>query len=215
LEHSPDEPLVYRALGQVWLDRAQAHNDRVFLSKALEALTRVASGPAATSEVLTLYGRALLLDDQVEAAERALDQARTRFPIDPSSLLLLATAAERQNHFDAAREALVSYMSLVPEDPEIVARAMHIATLSTRLRDYQTAILWLERAIERNPDDGRVLAALADAQMKAGYVAAAQATQAAIMRGLEKDARSVTLESLQRSPSLARPTSSVAPVSGQ
>ena len=57
-----------------------------FLSKAREALERVASSPAATSETLTLYGRALLQEGDVDAAERALQQATTRFPIEPSAL---------------------------------------------------------------------------------------------------------------------------------
>ncbi len=60
LERTPDHPLVYGALGRVWLDIAQARNDRVALNKALEALERAGSGSAATSEALTLYGRALL-----------------------------------------------------------------------------------------------------------------------------------------------------------
>src|SRR5262249_32589908 len=54
LERMPDDPTLYRALGQVWLDSAQARSDRVDLSKAREALERVASSPAATSEVLAL-----------------------------------------------------------------------------------------------------------------------------------------------------------------
>ena len=65
LERSPNEPEIYRALGQVWLERPR--DDRAFLSKARAALERVASSPAATSEMLTLYGRALLQDGDVDA----------------------------------------------------------------------------------------------------------------------------------------------------
>src|SRR5207247_1259775 len=89
LERYPDEPLIYRALGQVWLDRPR--DDRAFLSKAREALERVASSPAATSDVLTLYGRALLQEGDVEAAERTLQLATSRYPIDPSAFLLYAS----------------------------------------------------------------------------------------------------------------------------
>src|SRR5690606_35766377 len=37
-ERFPDSPLVYTALGRVWLTAAEARNDRVALNKALEAL---------------------------------------------------------------------------------------------------------------------------------------------------------------------------------
>lgn len=37
-EHYPEQPYVYVALGRVWLEIAQANNDRVALSKALGAL---------------------------------------------------------------------------------------------------------------------------------------------------------------------------------
>ena len=166
LTGTPDQPLVYRALGQVWLDRALAHNDRVFLSKALEALARVASIPAATSDVLTLYGRALLLDGQIDLAERTLEQASTRYPLEPDSLVLYATAAERQSHLDAARQALIDYTGLVTDEGELLTREAHIAALSVKLNDPQTAVLWLERASEKAPDDTRLAASLAEAQTK-------------------------------------------------
>ena len=58
LELNPNEPAIFGALGRVWLERPR--EDRAFLSKARQALERVSSSPAATSEMLTLYGRALL-----------------------------------------------------------------------------------------------------------------------------------------------------------
>ena len=66
LERNPDQPLVYAALGRVWLDIAQARDDGVALNKALEALERAGSTSAATSETLTLYGRALLQSGRVD-----------------------------------------------------------------------------------------------------------------------------------------------------
>ena len=189
------QPLVYRALGQVWLDRAQAHNDRVFLSKALEALGRGASSPDATSDILTLYGRALMLDEQFEAAERTLQQASTRYPLEPASLALYATVAERQGHLDAGRQALIDYAGLVADDSEAVAHAARIAGLSMKLEDTATALSWLERALRLAPDDVRVMAQLADAQIRAGDIPAAQKT---IARGLEKDPTNRTLLALGR-----------------
>ena len=50
------------------------------------------------------------------APSRRLEQATTRFPVDPSAFLFYATAAERQNHLDAARQALIDYSALVADD---------------------------------------------------------------------------------------------------
>jgi tetratricopeptide (TPR) repeat protein len=195
LEHTPAQPIVYRALGQVWLARAEAHDDRVYLSKALEALGRVASSPDATSDMLTLYGRALSLDGQLDAAERALQQASTRYPVEPASLVLYATIAEREGHLDASRQALIDYAGLVADDPDAVVHATRIAALSVKLKDAPTAIFWLERALRTVTDDVRLLAQLADAQLLAGDRAAAQAT---IARGLEKDPSNAALLTLSR-----------------
>jgi len=182
LERNPDEPKIYRALGQVWLERPR--DDRAFLSKAREALERAASSPGATSDVLTLYGRALLQDGDVEAAEHTLQQAIGRYPIEPAAFLLYASTAEKQNHVDAARNALVLYGSVVPEDREFTSRATRIAALSLRLNDPDTAVDWLDQASSASPNDVTLMALLADAQLRAGDREAAQAT---IARGLEKD----------------------------
>jgi tetratricopeptide (TPR) repeat protein len=195
LERSPDEPLIYRALGQVWLETAQARADRVALSKAREALGRVASGPGASSEILVLYGRALLQDGEIEAAERALQQATTRFPVEPSAYLLYASTAERQTHLDAARDALIRYGGLVSTDPDFVPRASRIAALSLRLNDGTTAVNWLTQAASASPNDLRLVASLADAQLRAGDRAAAATT---IGRGLEKDPANAPLLALAR-----------------
>ena len=193
LERAPDQPLIYGALGQVWLDLAPTRSDA--LRKALEALERVATSPSATSDVLTLYGRALLLDGNAEGAERALEQATSRPPVDPAAFLFYATAAERENHLDVARRALVAYGMLVPTDTELASRATRIATLSLRLNDATTAVEWFERAATASPGDVRVLASLADAQVRAGDREAAQAT---IARGLEKDPKNAPLLALAR-----------------
>jgi tetratricopeptide (TPR) repeat protein len=195
LERTPDQPLIYGALGRVWLDIAQTRNDQVALSKALEALQRVASSPASTSEILTLYGRALLQNAQSDIAERTLEQATQRYPIDPSAFLFYSTAAERQDHLAAARQALIEYGALVGDDVEFVARATRIATLSLRLNDAATGVEWLARAVAASPNDVRLLASLADAQIRAGDRDAAKAT---IARGLESDPTNTALVALAR-----------------
>lgn len=193
LEQHPDADVIYRALGQVWLDRPR--DDRTFLSKAREALERVASNTGATSDVLTLYGRALLQDGDVDRAERTLQEATTRAPVEPAAFLLYATAAEKQNHFDAARTALIQYGGLAPDAGEFSARAAHIAQLSLKMNEAGAAVDWLRKATLASPNDNRMLAALAEAQIRAGDRAAARAT---IARGLEREPQNAALRALAR-----------------
>jgi len=191
LELSPNEPEIYRALGKVWLERPR--DDRAFLSKARAALERVASSPAATSGLLTLYGRALLQGGDVDAAEHALQQATLRFPIDPQALILYAATAEKQSHLEPARQALIQYNSLTSNDAELAPRAARIAALSLRLNDPDTAASWLRKAAAAAPADLGLLATLADVQIRTGDREAAQST---IARGLEKDPKNRALLAL-------------------
>lgn len=158
LERTPDQPLIYSALGRVWLELSQARGDRVALNKALEALERVGSGNAATSEGLTLYGRALLQSGRGALAERALQQATERFPVEPAAFLFYAETAEQQNHFDAARLALIRYGALAGDDEGFADRAARIGALSFRLSDSVTAGWWIDRGLEKEPDHAGLLA---------------------------------------------------------
>jgi tetratricopeptide (TPR) repeat protein len=193
LERNPNEPEIYRALGQVWLERPR--DDRAFLSKAREALERVATSPAATSQALTLYARALLQEGDDDGAEHALQQAITRFPIDPAAFLLYASTAEKNDHLDEARQALIQYRGVAAADTELASLAMRIATLSMRLNDAPTAMQWFNRALAASPNDVRLLASLADAQLRIGDREAAQATLA---RALDKDPKNPQLLALAR-----------------
>jgi len=182
LERTPDHPPIYAALGKVWLEMAPGRSDA--LSKALEALERVASTAAGTSEVMTLYGRALLKADQPEAAERVLQQATDRYPVDPEAFLAYAEAAERQDHLAAARTALIGYGTLVGIDKTLVTRATRIGELSLRLDEPATAAVWFQRALDAAPTDLRLLTWLVDAQIEAGDPESARTL---IVRGLAKD----------------------------
>ena len=195
LERTPDQPLVYEALGRVWLDDAEARDDRTALNKALEALERACSNPGSTSTALTLFGRALLRDGQLQRAEQTLLQATTRFPVEPAAFLFYATAAERQNHLDAARRALVDYSSLAADDAQFAMRAERIASLSLRLDDAATAARWLGRAVEASPSDIRLLVLLGEAQLKSGDRDGARATAD---RGLAIDPEHPALRALAR-----------------
>ena len=191
LEISPNEPEIYRALGKIWLERPR--DDRTFLSKAREALERVASSPAATSEMLTLYGRALLQAGDVSGAEHALQQATLRFPIDPQALALYAATAEKQRHLEPARQALIQYGVLTGDAVDFAPRAARIASLSFSLNDPAAAVAWLAKASRSSPNDARLLAALASAQLRAGDRASAYAT---IARGLQNDPQNPALLAL-------------------
>lgn len=182
LERTPDQPAIYAALGKVWLEMTPVRSDA--LSKALEALERVASTAAGTSDVMTLYGRALLKANQPEVAERVLQQATDRYPVDPEAFLAYAEVAERQNHLAAARTALIGYGALVGIDEAFIARAAKIGELSLQLDEPAAAAVWFQRALDAAPTDLRLLVSVADAQIKAGDPESARVI---IARGLEKD----------------------------
>ena len=79
LDKAVDPSPVNAAIGRVWLRIAEEGRDRTgALSKALEALERAASAVTATSETKALYGRALLLSGQPDAAEQLFQQAAQR-----------------------------------------------------------------------------------------------------------------------------------------
>ncbi len=156
LERTNDESRVYQALGRIWLQDAEARNDRLSLSKALEALERAAIGATAPSDTLTLFARALLRDGQVARAEQLLQLATTRFPVDTSAFFYYADAAERLNHLDAARQALIDWAALAGDDGLAAQRAQHVASLSMRLDDSVSAARWLEKAINEGADPNAV-----------------------------------------------------------
>ena len=111
-ERFPQSTVVYLALGRVWLDIAQAHNDRVALRKAVEALQPIAMRPNPSSDTLTLYGRALFLSGEIDAAERILTQATMQMPIEPMAFVYLAEAAKRRGHAAVSADALIKYAAL-------------------------------------------------------------------------------------------------------
>jgi tetratricopeptide (TPR) repeat protein len=195
LERAPDDPAIYEALGRIWLERPREGNDRAYLSKAREALDRVASSPTATSSVLTAFGRALLQNGELAGAEQAFQQASTRYPVEPSAWLEYAAVAERLRHFDAARTALIQYSAVATDDGTVAQRAARIGSLSVRLNDAPGAVVWFQRAAAAAPHDLSLLTTLVEAQIRAGDTAGAKAT---ITRGLELDSTNAQLLSLAR-----------------
>jgi len=113
-ERYPDSPAVLTALGRVWLDAGIADTDYVAIRKAIAALQPLARRPEVTSEVLALLGEAQLMSGNADEAERTLQDAVSRQPVDPSAYRLLAEAARRRGHTAAARDAEARYAALVP-----------------------------------------------------------------------------------------------------
>ena len=193
LERTPDQPMVYGALGRVWLDMADTRADA--LSKALDALERVASTPTASSEMLMLYGRALLKAGRPDEAEKVLQDATARFPVDPDAYVAYADIAEQRNHAAAARTALTAYGAIVTSEPDFATRASRIGRLSLLLDDPAAAVAWLQRAANAGLGNVSVLVSLADAQLRSGDRAGARTT---IATALDKEPENPTLLELAR-----------------
>ncbi len=185
-ERYPDHAYTYVALGRVWLEKGQARPDRVDLSKALGALQE-AVGNDDSSEALTLFGRALLLSQNVALAESVLQQAADKLPVDPQAFYYLADAAERRGHYDIARRALLDYRALQGEERDArrrAAMAVRIADLSMKTGDSAGAALWYEQAIDATGGDAALLVRAAEAQFASGAFDSARATA---QKALEKD----------------------------
>lgn len=191
----PDHAGVYVALGQVWLETAEDTHDPTDIRKAIEALEPIAAQSTANSEVLGLYGRALMLAGQTAKAESIFQQAAQRYPIDADVLPYYASAAQRLGHLQDARAALVKYSALIDDDREQAARAAWIGDLSAQLNDSAGAIAWYQRSETLGGSDSALLARLAEAHARAGHIDEARATA---QRALEKDPENPSLQSLSR-----------------
>jgi tetratricopeptide (TPR) repeat protein len=195
LERDPAQPLVYQALGQVWLQSAESRNDPNALHKALEALDQAVRAPNATSGALTLYGRALALSGDAAGAQRAFQQAVEKTPADPRAYRELATVAQRRGDVLLARDALVRYLALATEPTAVREVSERIGELSLRLGQPDQAAKWLRQAAEQGDDDVATTSRLAVLQLRAGDRAGAAAT---VDKGLKKAPTSPALLALRR-----------------
>jgi predicted Zn-dependent protease len=167
----------------------------VSLTKALAALQE-AVGNDDSSEALTLFGRALLLTNDADAAERMLQDATEKKPVDPLAFSYLADAAERLDHPAVARQALLDYEALrgdEPDDRRKIAFATRLGDLSSRMQDMPAAAAYFLRAAQGS--DPALLARAADAQLRAGNVDAAWDTAS---KAMEKDPANALALSVQR-----------------
>jgi predicted Zn-dependent protease len=186
-ERYPEDAYLSAALGRVWLEAGETGDDPVALGKAREALERGVARDDNTSEALTLFGRALLLASDHVLAERVLQDATRREPIDSAAFFHLAEAAERCGHLELARQALLNHRTLAGDDRDPRRRAAvaeRIGTISMRLGHPQAAAVWYRRAIEEGAADLAVLVKLAGAEAATGDPQAARRT---IATALERD----------------------------
>ena len=148
----PAHAATFVALGKVWLDVAAADGDRGALGEALEALERAVSIEA-SSQALSLLGRARLMASDIAEAERTLRRASETLPLDPSAFLYLADAAELTGHARVARRALLDYRAMTgATDPDFLVRIAHA---HWRAGDVNAARETLERVLARDPDNAR------------------------------------------------------------
>ena len=176
-EQASDQSPVNSALGRVWLRIAESRADHPeALGSALEALERAASALNATSETKALYGRALALGGQTDAAEQVLLQAVERYPVDAGAFLLLADVAERLGHAEAARAALTNFVALTRTDAGAADHAARIGRLALEASDGTGAVPWLQKALSERAGDVSLMASLAEAQILSGDLPDARAT---------------------------------------
>lgn len=149
VQRYPDDAATYVAVGRVWLERAE-RGGRVELGKALEAL-QGAVGNDSSSEALTLLGRALLMSGDTARAQQVLEQATTRFPVDPDAFRYLADAAERRGHLPPAGRALLDYATLVGTDTLEAPFLARLAEAHMRLGDMAAARTAIEAALAKDP----------------------------------------------------------------
>jgi tetratricopeptide (TPR) repeat protein len=196
VERDPANPRVYQAVGRIWLDTAEGRpgDRRWALNNALKALDQAARAPDATSEGLTLYGRALVLAGDAAGAQQAFEQALQKTPIDATAYREVASLAQRRGDLPVAHDALVRYLALTTDSREAPAVAERLGDLSLRLDQPKEAVTWLRQAAETCDDDASTIGRVATMQRRAGDRAGAAAT---VDRGLQKSPHSAPLLALR------------------
>lgn len=149
-ELAPGDSRIALAVGRIHLAQAEG-GDTSALPAAIAALERALGGTARRSEGLALYGRALHLSGDAAHAERLLDDAIRTTPVDPRAFGYLADAAETLQHWDVARDALLSLERLeggTTSPDRRRARARRIGSLSFETGDVDSAARYLATAID-------------------------------------------------------------------
>lgn len=193
-----DSQPVRLALGRVWLGVAEARSDQMALNRAIDSLRLAANGPA-TSEALTLLGRALVFNGDIDRAIPVLERATAHFPVDPTAFKALAEAAQRRGRYQIERQALIQFDALSGDGPtarDSTMRLLRIADLTRRLGPADEVGLWVERAARLTPiGDVALVARVADTLLNVNEPASARAL---LDRALSRNPLDAELSALQR-----------------
>jgi tetratricopeptide (TPR) repeat protein len=195
---APKDSQVQLAICRVLLARAERTGDRPSIARALTMLEQALGGSAQRSEGLALFGRALYISGDAEAAVRMLREAIATSPIDREAFAFLADAAERQHQWLVARDALVNLDVLEGDTAASAARtarARRIGALSLEAGDALTALTYLLRIVDAGHADANTFAQVARARWQTGDAAGARA---ALGQAIALDARSDDLRRLSR-----------------
>lgn len=152
VQRYPDDAATYVAVGRVWLERAVHGGGRVELSKALQALQRGVNNDS-SSDALTLLGRALMMSGDWGRAEQVLDQATSRFPVDPEAFRHLADVAARRGRSGVSQRALLDYAALVQSENLGAPLLARIGAAHLKRGDMQAARAAIEHALKKDPDN--------------------------------------------------------------
>ncbi len=181
-DRDPADSHVTLALGRVQIMRAEAATDparRIAAAQlALPPLEAALGGSARRSEGLTLYGRALFLAGEAEAAERLLQEAVATSPFERAAFAHLADVAEQLGHYADARDWLARFDALEGDTAPAgvrAARARRLGGLALAAGDPAGALVYLDSASQRGLRDATLLGWLADARWQTGDTAGALA----------------------------------------
>jgi Flp pilus assembly protein TadD len=195
---SPTNSQVQRALGRVYLARAEKIADPGDVAGALASLESALGQTTRRSETLALFGRALYRASDFTGAERILREAASASPVAPEAFAYLADASERLGHYVEARDALTT-LDVLEGDTASAAihaeRVERIGVLSLRANDVAGAVTYLNEAVAAGRQSPATLGLLGQARWQTGDIAGARD---AITAGLALDPRNADLLRLRR-----------------
>lgn len=90
---------------------------------------------------------------QYDRAVELLEQGLKRFPDDTSLLWIYANTLRRMKRTEDAVRCLGRYMEVKPKDTSSALR--ETALLWVDVKDYETAKIWYQKAIDHEPDNGK------------------------------------------------------------
>jgi tetratricopeptide (TPR) repeat protein len=167
----PGDSRVALAFGRLYLARAERLDDETAVPLAVDALEAALAGTARRADGLTLYGRALFLNGEFDAAERMLLEAVSTTPMVPLAYAHLADAAEHLGHADIAERALRRLDTLEGDTVAQgvrAARHRRLGTLALAAEHGDVSVRFLTQAVASGYSDIATLALLSQARWSVG-----------------------------------------------